>query len=109
MDKKIKNNWLADLRSDNYPQGFGGLMKQEDDIITYCCLGVLCITMGKKDDLDFEQTVVIAPSGCIKTHLKYLDCSESGLTHKQQQTLIELNDESEQNFHQIADFIENTL
>src|SRR6478752_3145258 len=40
MDKKLKAEWLAALRSGKYKQGQGGLHNPDGD--TYCCLGVLC-------------------------------------------------------------------
>jgi hypothetical protein len=38
MDQAIKERWVKDLRSDEYPQGKGHLRKDGK----FCCLGVLC-------------------------------------------------------------------
>lgn len=39
MNKKIKAEWVAALRSGEYKQGRGHLRDVEDN---FCCLGVLC-------------------------------------------------------------------
>lgn len=38
MNVEIKREWTSALRSDEYPQGKGGLRSKTG----YCCLGVLC-------------------------------------------------------------------
>ena len=42
--KEVKEKWLADLKSGNFKQGTGSLYKEETD--SYCCIGVLSISMG---------------------------------------------------------------
>ena len=44
MNRKVKKQWLKALRSGDYPQGEGCLVKQsegEDISDSFCCLGVL--------------------------------------------------------------------
>lgn len=43
MKKAIKDQWLADLRSGEYPKGVGELRSDPDEgePRTFCCLGVL--------------------------------------------------------------------
>lgn len=48
MDPEVKQQWMDELRSDNWPQGVGALRQVSYDgedgkpHYTYCCLGVLC-------------------------------------------------------------------
>lgn len=44
MDQKIKAEWVAALRSGEYHQGRGALVREgfEAQSLNYCCLGVLC-------------------------------------------------------------------
>lgn len=50
MIKRIRNKWVADLRSGNYKQGCGAL-KDGDK---YCCLGVLCDIHAKETGNEWE-------------------------------------------------------
>lgn len=43
MDPHVKEQWLKALRSDEYKQGRGALMRIFDDSAEYCCLGVVCV------------------------------------------------------------------
>ena len=60
MKKNIMTEWVSELRSGKYKQGYG-LLKQIDDeevILKHCCLGVLCelyqseMKNNKKKQLD---------------------------------------------------------
>jgi len=42
MNKRIKELWIAALRSGSYKQGQKRLRWDEEDGPTFCCLGVLC-------------------------------------------------------------------
>lgn len=61
MKTEIKDRWLEALRSGEYKQGKGRLVKETDDgTFNYCCLGVLC-------DLAQQQGIVEqgeVPCGC---------------------------------------------
>lgn len=37
--QEVKDNWLVNVKSGNYLQGFGTLHNQEDN--SFCCIGVL--------------------------------------------------------------------
>lgn len=52
MDSKIKADWVARLRSKDYPQGRSYLKRGGN----YCCLGVLC-------EMAAEAGVVVAEPG----------------------------------------------
>lgn len=45
MNKKLKREWIKNLRSGKFTQGRGFL---QNDVGRNCCLGVLCITAGAK-------------------------------------------------------------
>lgn len=49
MKKSVAMKWVANLRSGKYPQGEPGLLKSQTG---YCCLGVLCETVGLSPKLD---------------------------------------------------------
>lgn len=42
MQEDIKREWIDRLRSGKYHQGIGALRQSRGDIVTHCCLGVLC-------------------------------------------------------------------
>src|ERR1043166_1230668 len=42
MNVVVKQRWLQDLRSGNFPQGKKSLRQETVYGILYCCLGVLC-------------------------------------------------------------------
>lgn len=46
MNKEIQTEWVAALRSGDYVQGKGKLKTSDNQ---FCCLGVLCDIMSKKD------------------------------------------------------------
>lgn len=105
MDNKIKEQWLADLRSGEYEQGQLLLC---DSIQKHCCLGVLCRSMIK---LDFDIVIRIDSGGdarfddepCeLPNHLK----EQAGLDSEQCEILMVMNDKEEADFNEIADFIE---
>lgn len=58
MNKEIKKEWIAALKSGEYEQGTGLLHYEQDDEIKYCCLGVLCDLAVKKG--------IIKPPGTVK-------------------------------------------
>jgi hypothetical protein len=41
MLKSIKNKWVKALRSGEYKQGSGQLRSEDDEGVSFCCLGVL--------------------------------------------------------------------
>lgn len=51
MDTKLKKKWIKALRSGKYQQTSGSLYDGEG----YCCLGRLCVVLGKKFVLPLEE------------------------------------------------------
>lgn len=64
MKLKIKitknqfDNWLIALRSGDYIQSAGYLKLNTDSKITYCCLGVLCETLGYESTLVDKSSIM---------------------------------------------------
>lgn len=109
----LKQQWLTDLRSGNLNQ----CQKQLCEVGTknvkasYCCLGVLGRSIQKIAALPIkfsggtieyngEQDRAELPTNLRKE----IGLTEAGMVH-----LIEMNDDGEKDFKEIADFIEKRL
>lgn len=57
MNQKIKEKWVAALRSGEYKQAAGALKVDRKEGPTYCCLGVLCDLYAKEFDEEWETGV----------------------------------------------------
>lgn len=88
MDKKLKTKWVKALRSGKVQQYTPAIMGYEDGSGAYCCLGVL----GR---------IVMNQVTC---HLRP-NFEKAGLTSKQIDRLIEMNDKG-RTFKQIAAYVE---
>lgn len=112
MDKTIKAKWLKALRSGEYLQGMGYLysLDVETREARYCCLGVLCSTLG----LDTEAA---RDYGHREDMLNAKTLHALGLKNTDQEFLAAMNDggdyEGERvgqhTFVEIADWIETNL
>jgi hypothetical protein len=94
MKAKFKAKWLKALRSGKYEQGFGSLRLHKEN---YCCLGVLLHCVSPRSRL-------LDTRGTLDERL-----DEFGLTEKQQERLIDLNDDERRTFESIANYIERYL
>lgn len=102
MDAKLKAKWLRALRGKKYRQQKGGLMHRG----SFCCLGVLAdiqcaqwidgVPIIKGDDDPQQGRCTLLPRFA------------GGLRKATQETLIRMND-GENNFKEIADYIEQNL
>lgn len=108
MNKEIKEKWIKALRSGEYKQGKNVLRRRDN---TFCCLGVLCDLYIKETgklqwkDSDHEYLFQIDENTCFLP----LDVRKwSDLTQKRA-TLMEMNDELDKSFNEIADYIEKEL
>lgn len=111
MDKRLVKAWIKALRSGKYLQGQGELYNSEAN--TYCCLGVACHIVAKK-----QKKSVFAVARNHKTdHI----CNDSvarkfglnALAHKDdgdgtQADLAIMNDGGS-SFNEIADWIERNI
>jgi hypothetical protein len=115
MDPKVKEQWLAALRSGDYRQGWGGLRLRGGR--HHCCLGVLMDVRGcEVDPGGFlrQVAIVLDPrsgdchyeegSGFIHPE----NARRWGLTIHDQLRLAEMNDAGD-SFKKIADWIEKNL
>jgi hypothetical protein len=112
-NKELKKQWLADLRSGNYKQCTGQLCDTgtKNFMASYCCLGVLGRSIQKinahsikfiKGEITYKN---VNDSETLPTCLR----KEIGISPNGQDKLMELNDDYEKNFKEIADFIEKNL
>lgn len=97
LNKKAKKVWTTALRSGEYSQGHGTLVRGEDDFIEHCCLGVLyhCVT-GRQPNRGMDELG--------RKMLKRVN-----MTNDTQQDLACMNDNDGKNFKQIANWIDKNL
>jgi len=84
--------WVAALRSGDYRQTQGALSTPDED--SFCCFGVAC------------KVFQFALTDHLRTYEEVLQ--ELGLLRSEASHLIQLNDELEQSFDQIAGYLEQT-
>ena len=94
MNKEIRDNWVAALRSGKYKQGKSTLMYEGK----YCCLGVLCDILGIK-----LVSTTREKDHYNESHYERVRHITGG-NHE----LIYMNDHGE-SFSKIADYIDNNL
>lgn len=104
MHKELKTKWLNALRSGNYKQTTGVLIR---DGISFCCIGVLCDVVEHVEV--FDDYVF---SGITNTELE-IDLDRGtlfaiGLTREEAERLMCMNDEGS-SFQDIADYIEENI
>ena len=96
--KRNRKTWVKALCSGDYKQGQLALREGR----RYCCLGVA----NKACELKVPWRTVTEWGMETAGHLSPGARAKLGLTAKQQQRLIRLNDSCGSNFQQIADYIE---
>ena len=114
MNPKVKDKWVAALRSGDYIQGHYRLRTYTSNEDTYCCLGVLCDLHSKETGHKWEETC--------HTHLSYYDSYNilpdnvvewaglhSNVPVIDYKFLHTYNDGLEYNFQEISDLIEKHL
>lgn len=110
-----KEEWIAALRSDKYPQAVGGLRIINADLSVkgFCCLGVYCEVAGYRrvDPLSGSFGAYIMPNGEVETVsipaeiLKELLGQEN--IYDKVNALIGMNDTKKKSFSEIADYLES--
>jgi hypothetical protein len=115
LKKRVKEQWVAALRSGKYQQARGVLAGPEG----YCCLGVLCevaiesglpVSVSREGDLTtYDQHTALMPPQVYEwaTLKKSTGCSD-GDFYTPDGYLANMND-SGASFAQIADLIEEHL
>lgn len=110
MDKEIRDKWCQALRSGKYSQATGYLC----DGTSFCCLGVLCEVNNEKRTLsdirDLDKDIPLYSYYIKNTECEY-DIPEGycDLNQETIEKLVELNDDEECSFDEIADYIERNL
>jgi hypothetical protein len=117
MNIEYKAKWLAALRSGEYKQGRKFLKKNG----SYCCLGVLCDVVDPtkwNDDYDYDYGLgvkgVSAYDGVSGT-LPFRIREATGFPREDNTgrwaagVLVEMNDEGQYSFAEIANYIEEHL
>lgn len=98
MSKIVKQKWLNALRSDKFKQGQGALCEHG----RYCCLGVLAEVTGHLNDGPKSRGLPVqTDDGEIAPFC--------GLTRATQEKLIEMNDEHDLSFKEIASYISRNV
>ena len=122
MKPTIKKLWVNALRSGKYKQGRGSLCKTTTEkgktVTEYCCLGVLGDVAvdaywEKNPTVPLIGGKQVTEYGLIdEVNTGFLPNSvekQLGLTRSRTDKLVELNDDSEFSFDDIADYIEKHL
>jgi hypothetical protein len=121
MDSQLKSQWTTALRSEEFQQAKGVLARLAEDgrVIGHCCLGVLCEIYARQNPT--EMTTMPHGSGFYKSRGyyygedgNYTGLPETfmefiGLSRDQQNSLIALNDDYNQTFSEIADWIDSNI
>ncbi len=89
--KEVKENWLNNLKSGKYKQGFGELYISNDN--TYCCIGVLghCTEGLTSNENDFNSTDSNNPYGFLHKNIRVEKTNE---LWKKNDALLYQDDES---------------
>lgn len=118
MNREIRDQWTAALRSGEYRQGTGVLHRKGQDFDTFCCLGVLCDVAAKAGVIEatlHEYDGLSEPVYYYDRHEAFLPkkvMEWAGITENsphavtEDHTLVYLNDERALSFSEIADVIE---
>jgi hypothetical protein len=120
MNKKLKQKWVAALRSGKYQQGSSVLKRVDNGETSHCCLGVLCETDGikSKDTGSNWSKAFVFPNGEESTEYLPSDYADSiGLPYGTMKTLARFNDgynaggdhAPKRSFAWIASYIERYL
>ena len=95
MTPELAKKWADALRSGRYKQGQRYLCDEDED--TYCCLGVLYeVVNGRKPDTRLS----VLSDEVYDLELSY------GLSYADEVAFVQMNDDDEQSFKEIADYIE---
>ena len=109
MKRYWKKKWLAALRSGEYKQGRGVLRRRRRGVDRYCCLGVLAdLAAPKKWGESHGKSEAFGHGGSSVGRLRAPFRERLGMSHKHQETLINMND-SGKRFPTIAKWIEENL
>lgn len=110
MNEELKARWVAALRSGKYRQGRGSLVSASVlGQLSYCCLGVACEIFHKELDVRkrYKDGEVYFDNNNHYLPNKISNTLKMGI--EMEMKLANLNDVKNENFHEIADWIERNL
>ena len=110
MEKNLKELWITALVSSEYKQGCELLHNPTTN--RFCCLGVLCEVIRKKDPQLKRLTngsYSLNKKRSINSNFDDAMLRRTGLSHDDTTALIHLNDETDKSFEDIAYYIERNL
>lgn len=107
LPEDFKKKWVDALRSGKYKQGKGMLYNGSND--SYCCLGVAAEVCGLDMVLHGEHAAIpnIRTQEIMKVDFKVP--TEFANNQGLQNVLWRMNDEKDNTFEEIADYIEQNL
>lgn len=106
MKLSIRRIWTKALESGKFRQTTGQLRKAEPGRHrAYCCLGVLCRVVPEYDAYLKNEAGAGWDSGTLPEEI----LKRAGLTERQQDALVDLNDEKGASFKEIAKWIKRHL
>lgn len=104
MKQDVKERWIKALRSSEYEQGYGHLYVKNEG---YCCLGVLADVEDMWGNKKVKGSSKVLSSA--NEFLGPLQREQIELDYDDMYKLVELNDDEEASFNEIADWIERNL
>ncbi len=105
MNKTLKKAWIKDLRGGKIEQATGALCNLQGGM---CCLGVLADIAIDGDWVPYGGLYQLVSGNDVMTGALPAP-AQFGISLRQQNTLIGLNDDQGKSFAEIADWIEENL
>lgn len=111
LPEPFRSNWIAALRGGEYKQGRSWLYNNRGDgTKEYCCLGVAACVLGVPIDYMNGATLSGLRHSNITDDIREVLYKErEGHTDTYQNHFIAMNDSYNNNFLEIADYIEQNL
>ena len=123
MKKEIAEKWVEALRSGKFNQGRNYLKRTTGEEATHCCLGVLCELHNELNEETIEESSMWLGEVGNKDSIHTFDGATGALSITVQHwagiktdngsvggyCLTTMNDDAENSFAEIADFIEKNI
>jgi hypothetical protein len=123
MKKEIAEKWVEALRSGKFNQGRNYLKRTTGEEATHCCLGVLCELHNELNEETIEESSMWLGETGDKDSVHAFDGATGALSERVQKwsgiksaigsvgedCLTTMNDDAENSFIEIADFIEKNI
>lgn len=109
MTPELKAKWIAALRSGEYKQTRGRLLRNWRGEDRFCCLGVLCEIMEAPRAVGAAAKDKSGPGYRLDDTFHDAELPCSVLSAGDQNILVKLNDSHRRSFAKIADWIEENM